>query len=491
MSRSALSPVQETVMSLKAQGLGIKKIAEKLGLSKSTVKTHLKRAQARISKPRDTEALPDDGLQEILKELEPECSLTLKVETLARRGLSPSIIAQITGATQGTVRQILHRQKQKERRKGYRENAGENERGGKNGRERARTYRLEWEEWQSYKKQTQKDQLPKDEISFLYKIYVQIGLDNLTPEALALLGTQGLGGWRGRKAVFQVRKEMTHRLALSGRVAANQWNSRKVAEEMREMYGVQDDPASTPSLEEPFRPRTSGGTIKPRKGNIWWALCEDLLEGARRAGGIYQPGSWTLFAEEMAGRVKEALSGLMIENLGQRGEHAVYRVYLARTPAVAVRTAPQGTATVELVWEVSQVKKKGNRKNETGPKGTVIPMAGNKVTLIDGENKTVINRPAGITFSSRGKRWIATNLETGSSRLLRRGDVVEMEGGIARVVKWESEEHNLKVVEFSGWDLAWAIAAYVMRRPCWLIVERPGEPVKEWDFRDLESRLAA
>ncbi|MGB9860349.1 MAG: sigma factor-like helix-turn-helix DNA-binding protein, partial [Moorellaceae bacterium] len=259
MARSALSPVQETVMSLRSQGLGTKKIAEKLGLSESTVKTHLRRAQAKISNPRDT-ALPDDGLQEILKELEPECSLNTKVETLARIGLSPSRIAHVMGASQGTVRQILYRQRQKERQgRDGKNNGNDNE---EKDRERARSYRLGWEEWEEYRKQAQKNQPPKDEIAFLYKIYVEIGLDNLKPEALALLGTQGLGGWKGRRAVFRVRKDITHGLALSGRVAAEQWNSRRVAEEIKEIYGGPNCATDPPDPEEPFRPTTGCGTVK-------------------------------------------------------------------------------------------------------------------------------------------------------------------------------------------------------------------------------------
>ncbi|MGI9951331.1 helix-turn-helix transcriptional regulator [Moorellaceae bacterium AZ2] len=476
MAQPAQSKTREMVLNLRAQGMKTKKIAEVLGLSENTVKTHLRRAQAKTSNLRGSEAHPDGDLQEILKELEPECSLTLKVETLARKGLSPSRIAHITGATQGTVRQILYRQRRRKK-----ENRG---------RKKTRTYTLAWEELQRYKREGQNRQLSKDEIAFLYKIYVEKGLDNMNATALALLGTQGLGGWKGRRAVFKARKEIIHTIALTGRISAVQWNRRKVTAEIK-LYGGQDNTGGAPALEDPFRPRTGSGTIKARKGTVWWALCEDLLEGARQAGGVYQPKSWRMFAEEMAGRVKEALSGLAIEKLGQRGEVPVYRISIERVPAIAVRTAPQGGTAVELVWEVPRERKNGKHQEKMEPKGRVVPMAGNKVALVDGESKTIIDRPAGITFSARGRRWVAADLATGTTKLLRRGDLIQMEGGIVRVVKWESEEHRLKVVEFSGWDLAWAVAAYVIRRPCWLIVDRPGEPAKEWDFKDLESRLAA
>ncbi|SMB96038.1 regulatory protein, luxR family [Thermanaeromonas toyohensis ToBE] len=474
-----LTAMQERVLTLRSQGLGVKKIAEVLGLSESTVKTHLKRAQAKLSNPRESEPPPDD-LQEILKELEPESSLTVKIEKLARRGIPKKIIAQLTGTTQATVRQIVHRQKKKE----------EDENNGRRQRERVRTYRLEGEEREKYKSLPPGNKVP-DEAAFLYKIYVEIGIENLKPEALALLGTQGLGGWRGRQAVFRARKEMTHRLSFTGRIAAKQWSSRKVAEEIRELHADDAAVTGTPSLERPFKARSSAGTIKERRGNVWWALCEDLLEDAKRTAGLYRPRSWNGFMEELAGRVRDALTGLLIEQLGHRDGYEVYRVCIERTPAVAVRASDQGGAVVELVWEV-EGKNRRNGRNGKSPKlkGTVVPLDKGRVALVNGNERMVVDEPAGVNFSARGKVWVAATLETGTTRLIRRGDVIEMDGGIARIVKW-SGEHKPKVMEFSGADLAWAIAAYVVRKPCWLVVERPDEKARMWDFTDLDRRLAA
>lgn len=473
-----LTAMQERVLTLRSQGLGVRKIAEALGLSESTVRTHLKRAQAKLSDPRESEPPPDD-LQEILKELEPESSLTVRIEKLARRGIPQKIIAQLTGTTQATVRQTLYRQRKKEK-----------EENGRKQRERVKYYRLEGEEREKYKSLPPGGKLPED-VAFLYKVYVEIGIENLTPEVLALLGTQGLGGWRGRNAVFRARKEMTHRLSFTGRIAAKQWSSRKVAEEIKGLYGNDSAATGTPGLERPFKARSSAGTIKERRGNVWWALCEDLLEDAKRTAGLYRPRSWNGFMEELAGRVRDALTGLLVEQLGHRDGYEVYRVCIERTPAVAVRTCDQGGAVVELVWEVAG-KKRRNGRNGKSPKakGTVVPLDKGKVALVNGNEKVVVDEPAGVNFSARGKVWVAASLETGTTRLVRRGDVVEMDGGIARVVKW-SGGHKPKVMEFSGADLAWAIAAYVVRKPCWLVVERPDEKARMWDFTDLDRRLAA
>ncbi|MGB9859721.1 MAG: helix-turn-helix transcriptional regulator [Moorellaceae bacterium] len=401
VSSSPLSPQQQQIWDLYQKGYGAKRIAKELGLRVEDVKKQLKRAKNKLGYTEGEDkncgqkslgvSRAHEGLEEILESLRDTSS---QIDFLRENGYKPSAIANTLGVN---IRKVYNRNRESKR------------------SSLKRSF-MSREELRSLP--SQKEALDLDIARVIYEVFVNN--DNPGHDTLAMLGTQGFGGWRAKRVVLTRRAGVLKALAVAG--------------------------------------RENGRVVKiSDKESPWWEMIKDLVERYKLVGAdTYLPDSLKAFASELQDRIEAALDGVRIEVKENREGTKVYEVVGGFT-AVAIR--PLVNQAAIIVSANLYGTKLGAKQYE----GTVtFDESGLKVSGQAVENF------GGIIFRNGEKRWFT--IET---KLLRAGDKVRVRLDlygfqVLEVLSWKEDTPLPTVICLEGEDLALAVAAYKIKEDCFI-----------------------
>ncbi|MGI9861626.1 hypothetical protein SDD30_09645 [Moorella naiadis] len=273
-----------------------------------------------------------------------------------------------------------------------------------------------------------KNNFDSDIARVTYEVFVKS--DRITHEELAKMGTQGLGGWPAKKAILNERAKMLKTMIASGR--------QKVL-----VVTVKEGP--------------------------WYNMVNDMLGEYKKINEYtYIPNAWDLHEKEVNERIKAALATVKTKMIGYKDGVEVYELNEQKETAVVIR--PLGNnqaAVVATAW-----KSDGGKIGKKGVEGPVsMSIEGIKLgdTRVD---------PAGVAFQRQGEKWV-----TLGAGLLRKDDMARLRGeAIVEVMRWNECLPQVKIIKFDDMETAWAVAAFVLKKPCWILTNH-----KLYDFRRLRS----
>lgn len=296
--------------------------------------------------------------------------------------------------------------------------------------EAGRVHRLYWSKEQLQALPAPTTNFDLDTARVLYQ--TQVENYNINHNILRMLGAQGLGGWQAKKIALDDRSAMLHALARAGREKVL-----KVSQ----------------------------------KESPWHELVADVLEKCRRINeDTYIPHEWDTFEKEVHSRVEAALAAIKLEEKGTKNNMPVYELSEQKETAVAIRPLPNNQAAI-----VTTAWKQKSKLGKKGIEGLIsIDLMGIKV---DGE----LVDPSGVVFRKHNEKWLALGTE-----LLKPGDKVRLRGeSIIEVLRWNENLPCPRVVRFQDDELAWAVAAYKIKKECWILTES-----KLYDFRKVKLKMA-
>lgn len=410
---ATLSP-QQQVWELHRQGLGAKKIAATLGLNLNTVKSWLRRSKAKIEsggckncgqKPLGVNRA-HEGLEEILEGLQDTSS---QIDFLRENGCKPGAIANTLGVN---IKKVYNRNRESKRSSFKRSFVSK-------------------EELRSLP--SQGEVLDLDIARVIYEVFVNS--DNPSYETLAMMGTQGLGGWRAKRVSLTRRAGMLKALAVSGR-----------EEDVLRVIN---------------------------KKSAWWEMMKDLVEKYRQVGAdTYLPNDWEAFAHELRCRVEAALEGVRLEFKGTNKGTKIYEAIGGFTVVVIRPLVDQAAIIVSANLHGDKLGAKQYEGMITfGPEGLKV-------------SGRLIQNFKGVVFRSQKKEWF-----TMETRLLQPGDKVKVRidaygGEVLEVLSWNQDIPIPRVINLKEEDLALAVANKI-KEEC--LIEIAG---KLFDYRSIVTKMA-